>query len=1001
MTGLARLALALALAAGICGAAAAGPLGDFKHVRWAYGEGAPSRINAITQTTDGYLWIGGVEGLFRFDGVIFEPVGERPKGAGRLVVSALLGARDGALWVGLARGGGVAVYRNGRLADAGLPNPSRQVNDLAQDGAGGLWVARGGRTSNTLARYWRGRWREFGPASGLPAQEVWRLLAARDGALWAALSDRVMVLRPGAERFEDVGVSTSPRASLSQDPRGRVWLTDATGVRLLSDSAKGRRFGLAARSPVGQVGGVWTIIGEAGDLWGATWNEGVFRLADPAAALADPGAGPASLQTYTAGDGLTSEQTRAVFQDREGNIWVGTELGLDMFRPASVIVEPGVPANSPTSYRMAAADDGVVYIADASALYAIRPGAAPSRVMRTGSPAQALCAGSDGAVWVALADRMLRIGDGHATETPTPPSTRALGCAQDGAGRLWMPALEQGLFRWEKGAWRRWPAEGGEAGLPANAAVDPSGKAAVVFRRRPPAPAGELFTPVFAERFGVGGVEGLAEGRDGLFVGGAKGLARLSNGQVRTLSAERYPWLASVNGLVQTPAGDTWTIGDAGIVRMSTEDLGRAFDSGGALPHRVFDFRDGLNSFVQKAPGAQVAVGGDGRVWFLTRRNVVRIDPARLAVNRLAPPVHIRAVSAGSRRFADPASAVLPAGATSVTIDYTAPSLSAPDRVRFRYRLQGVDRGWVEAGARRSALYAGLGPGRYRFQVTAMNNDGVWNPSGASVELRIPPTLLQSWWFRGALAALAALALWLGLRWRVRAETAAAVARLSERQAERVRIARELHDTLLQGFQGLLVRFQVVANAMAEGDPAKPMMDSVLDRADEILVEGRDRVRDLRTEEDSASPLTRQLERLAYELERDYAIPIDIRASGLAEPLNVDAHREILAIAREALTNACRHSRAQEIVCELTATGRKLVLECRDDGVGIDPALLRAGGRDGHWGLRGMEERTRQLGATLKIASAPGGTLVRLVVPMRVARLRPSKGRRRRFGGEA
>ncbi len=401
--------------------------------------------------------------------------------------------------------------------------------------------------------------------------------------------------------------------------------------------------------------------------------------------------------------------------------------------------------------------------------------------------------------------------------------------------------------------------------------------------------------------------------------------------------------LASVNGLAQTPDGDTWTIGDAGIVRVRTDALERAFAGAAALPYRLFDFRDGLNSFAQKAPGAQAAVGGDGRVWFLTRRNVVRIDPARLPVNTVPPPVRIRAVSAEGRRYDSPRELELPAGTTNLTVSYTAPSLAEPSRVRFRYRLEGVDRGWVEAGPRRNALYVNLGPGRYRFRAIAMNNDGVWNTQGAAVDMRIPPTLLQTWWFRVFLALVAGGLLWLAVRWRVRAATAAARRASTSARPSGCGSRANCTTPLLQGFHGLLMRFQVVADRIPADQPARDMMETELDRAEAILVEGRDRVRGLREEQDAGSPLIVELERLAYELERDNGASVDVRESGPAEPLNVDAHREIFAIAREALLNAARHAQATTIVCELIFSRRRLVLECRDDGVGIPTAVLREG----------------------------------------------------------
>lgn len=980
----------LAIAAAALGAPSAAaapppPLSDYRHVRWDVAEGAPSRINTITQSVDGYLWIGGVEGLMRFDGVTFERILAREAGLHRMVVSALAAAPDGAVWVGLARGGGVAVWRGGAVTSAAMPNPSREVNDIAIDRGGGVWVARGGRTRDTVALYADGRWRELGAADGLPEQQAWQILPARDGAIWLVLSETVLVRRPGAVRFEPTGLRTTPRASLAEDATGRLWLSDAKGVRRVT--ARGPTGPVYPRSS--PVGGVRTLVDRSGSLWGAALNGGLFRIPEPGRT--------AALESLRAADGLTSDQARPIFEDREGSIWIGTELGLDMLRPASVVSERRIPANSPTSYRLAVTRTGVVYVGDAESVYAVRPHAEPRVVLRTGSPVEALCPALAGGVWAVLADSVARVDTGLVERRGKPSGVIAQACAEDGEGRLWLPALADGLHVWSAG---RWTTAADGAALPAAAVVAPWGAPAVAYRAAPStsSPEGAPIA-VFAQRFGVGGVEGLFPGLDALYVGGGEGLARLRGGELRRLKASDYPWLASVNGLVQTGSGETWTIGDAGIVRMASGDLGRAFARGGPLPHRLFDYRDGLGSFVQKAAGDQVAVGGDGRLWFLTRGSVVRIDPMRLTLNPVPPPVRIRTVSTGGRSYPASPRVRLPPGSTNLSIAYTALSFVEPSRVRFRYRLEGVDTAWLDPGARRSALYVNLGPGRYRFQVLAANGDGVWNRTGDTVEIEIPPTLLETWWFRTLLGLTALAGLWLAVRWRIRAATAAAEARLSERQAERLRIARELHDTLLQGVQGLLIRFQVVANAIPAEQPAKRMMEDVLDRTEEILIEGRDRVRDLRAEQDAGSQLVVELRELAYELERDHGTTINVSASGVVEPLCVDAHREVAAIAREALLNAVRHSGASTIECELDFSRRRLILEVRDNGAGLPPEVLRQGGRDGHWGLRGMSERARLVGGQLRIRSDARGVVVRLTAPMRLLRVPAPKSWWRRWLG--
>lgn len=959
------------------------PLVEYKHIGWSMEEGAPGRINAIAQTTNGYLWLGGVEGLFRFDGVTFEPIRQVGGDGERLVVSDVLGARSGDLWVGLARGGGVAVYRGGVLADAHMPNPSREVNDIAEDREGAIWVARGGRSRDTLARYAQGRWEEIGADWGLPQQPVWEMLFGRDGTMWVVLNDTIVRRRPGARRFEPTGERVSRRAALAEDRQGQIWVSDGRGTRTLR-AAAGARWLVRRYDHAEEVGGSKLLFDRRGDLWSTTWTDGVFQIAAPDAA---PGAS-GTIAAFQARDGLTSDQTHAVFEDREGNVWIGTELGLDMLRPAAAIVETGIPANSPRSYRIAAAADGSVFVADATTVYRIAPGERPRAVFRTApETAGALCAAQGEGLWVTLGARIVQIAaDGRQMRVLAKPAgVSAYGCAEDRLGRLWLPGLERGLFWHENARWHRWPGLSATAGLPANAAIDGSGAAAILFRADAPMPVQTPFTPLFRDRLGIGGLEGVLPGRAALYVSGAQGMARIGQGRVQRLPASRYPLLASINGMVQTAGGDSWTIGDAGILRIATAALDRAFATpGAALPYQLFDFRDGMNSFAQKSPGAQVAEGGDGRLWFLTRRNVLRIDPARLERNTAPPPVAIRAVTAGNRRYRDPSAITLPAGTTSLSIAYTALSLSVPSRVRFRYRLEGVDSDWIDPGTRRDAVYSGLHPGTFHFRVIAANNDGVWNRAGTTLTLTIPPTFFQTWLFRGVCLIGLGLFVWGLYSLRLRQVAEQIRGRLEARVAERERIARELHDTLLQSVQGLMLRFQSVADQIAESHPARPMIDRALERADQMLVEGRDRVRDLRAAD------RRSLDVILTEIAREQpftaSTQVEVVSEGMARPIQPVILDEIVRIAGEALFNAALHAKANHVQVRIAHGRNRLSVSFRDDGVGIDAERLVRAGREGHFGLIGMHERARKVGATLTLDStAEFGTTVTFSLPAAVA----------------
>lgn len=964
------LPLVLAGTAGAMGASLPEALLAFKHDAWSVDRGAPSRINSIAQTPDGFLWIGSVEGLFRFDGVSFEAVDLDRPDAQRLVVSSLRVARSGELWVGLARSRGVAVFRDGRLVDAGMPNPSREVNDIEEDAEGGIWIARGGRSDRTLARFHRGVWQELADDSGLPAQPAWDLHAARDGTLWVVLSNTLAYRRPGDTRFTPTGPAITPRASLAEDGQGRLWISDARGTRAL-DGPAGPDTVFAHPNP---IGGTRLLFDRQGDLWTTTWNRGVVRIRAPGQPPAAPLRDGERVASLDASAGLSSDLTRALFQDREGNLWVGTELGLDQLRPASLVVEPAIPVNSPTSYRLAASRDGTVYVADATALYVIAPGQPPRRVLANDSAAEALCAAGDSGVWLFLADRVLQVTGGSVRRLPKPAGTTAYGCAEDAQGRLWMPGLDQGLHWLQDGRWQRWVEASPSPSLPANAVQDGDGRVAVLFRGR--TPQGEL--PVRALQTAharVGGIEGLLPTGAGLLVSGSRGLAlaEAPSASAPMLAMSHYPWAASINGLVQTRDGDTWAIGDAGILRLRSADLAAALERPGAnLVPRILHFPDGLNSFVQKAPGPQIVVGGDGRVWFLTRRNVMRVEPAALVPNALQAPVRVRSVQAGERTFDAAPSIELPAGTTAMRVSFTALSLSVPARVQFRHRLVGGDGRWSEPSPQRSALLTDLHPGRYRFEVRASNNDGLWSDEAATVTLVIPPTFTQSLGFKLAAGLLAALLLYALYLARVRQILVRMRERSEERSRERERIARDMHDTLLQSVQGLILRFQSVADRLQGDPPTRQAMNQALDRAEAVLVEGRDRLQGLRRIE--AGDLEDAVRRLIAEQPFPAATEVRVASHGPRRSLRAEVFDEILCIVGEALFNAARHSGGSEIAVELRYGKRWFEVQVRDNGVGVSEHKAELAGRSGHFGMLGMRERAERIGAQFRIDghSSPG-----------------------------
>ena len=1002
-TGFARIGCAALLVAAVL----AGPVlaldpqravSQYKHTRWTVEDGAPGSIEALAQTPDGYLWLGTPLGLYRFDGVNFEPM-RPPRPAYSMAdrVVSLMVTRSGALWAGY-ESGGIAVYERGGFRLIHDPKIFRAVTIRMAEGRDGtIWAA----TTNPkahLARFANGAWRSADDTTGLPDEDLSDILVARDGTVWGATNHIVARLSPGEARFKVVRSDLGDGVGLAQDGRGRIWASDNRGTRVIDGVGPAYRH--ASHSRVTRI-----VIDRDQNLWGAQHPDGVFRIRTVEAGRSSPPA----LEAFSAAQGLSSAMAYAVLEDREGNLWAATIRGLDRFRPASLVPEPAVPVSSPYGYVVFADARGVVYVSDSTTLYRALPGEPLTAFVRGLGPVSTMCDAPDGGLWVGLGDRFVQLRDGKVTPAPRPdfPNLHASACARDAHGVLWAAGFMAGLLRYDGHAWSASLPKPLGLAITALASdwrgriVADGGRGAVLVDG---ADIRTIKTPPRPMR---GGTMPMADGPLGVLSGSDRGLTRFQDDRTQFISRDRFPFLGLSHGLAQTER-ETWLLGAAGLVRMQNADLERAFqDPKAPLPARIFDLKDGLPGPASYKYRADLAIGGDGRIWIATTTGIAWLDPARLPINTAPPPVTIRAIVVDGVRTESPASLVLPKGAKTVEIDYAALSLTIPERVRFRYRLEGVDADWVDAGARRQAFYTNLKPGKYVFRVRAANNDDVWNEQGASVALDLPPTLFQSRLFLLLCAAAAVGMLAAAYHWRMRRLSQRLQAGLRERMAERERIARELHDTLLQGVQGLILKFQSATRQVPPELPARDQLEQALDRAEDVVVEARDRVRSLRA--DAADDLVATLKEVAETMRSPGSAETMVIAQGRAKDLHPLVADEIERVVVEALFNAHRHGCATRIDVVVAFEPRRLRVSIHDDGVGVDPAVLEAGGREGHFGLAGMRERARKVCGVLTIRSAPGrGTEVELVAPGNVAyATRPARRRawlnwrRRTAGGEA
>jgi signal transduction histidine kinase/ligand-binding sensor domain-containing protein len=733
-----------------------------------------------------------------------------------------------------------------------------------------------------------------------------------------------------------------------------------------------------------------------GGLWIGTFDQGIVHLHQ------------GRKDALTSLDGLSGENVFSLFEDHEGNIWTATSGGLDRFRELAVptfSVGQGLPSGSLVSVLVARDesiwlggnpltkwDHGQITVYEPRAR-SRASGSAPGRdAVVSGLPdrfAAPLLEDHRGRIWVTTREEFGYLENDRYTRIRDIPGMPIESIAEDGAGNLWIANREGALVRLSPSyAVAQFP-------LAKLGHQDPVLSA-------DPAKAGlwlgfydggiahwrdgqvrESFTAT--DGLGGGRVNNLRFDPDGaLWAATDGGLSRLQNGRIATLTENNGLPCNSVHWSIKDDDRSLWLFTPCGLLRLARPELEAwVADPSRAVKAAVFDSSDGVQSRSSASAYSPVAKSSDGKLWFATADGVSIVDPHRLAFNNLRPPVRVERIIANRKAYDLNAGLRLPPLIHDLQIDYTALSLVEPEKIRFRYKLEGKDPDWQDAGDRRQAFYNDLPPRHYRFRVIACNNSGVWNEAGASFDFSIAPAYYQTTWFRVSCGA-AFLALLGGLyRLRVRRLAREFNVRLETRVHERTRIARELHDTLLQSFQGVLMKFSVAAGMIRDRPgEAEALLDTAVEQARTAITEGRDAVQGLRSSTVVMNDLARAVGVVGEGLAGPSGPAFRVQVDGDSRDLEPLVRDEIHRVACEAVRNAFKHAGAQRIDVELRYDKRQFRLRVRDDGKGIDQAVLNGSGREGHFGLPGMQERARVVGGKLAVFSRPGaGTEVELTIP--------------------
>jgi signal transduction histidine kinase/streptogramin lyase len=986
-------------------------LTQYIHSAWTSRDGsAPHGGYAITQTSDGFLWF--ISGdMMTFDGVRFNPwdgppnygsISTHDTGFGQIVNA--FADHNGGLWVFGLRG---IVHIRGRTVTSQFDLEGlRNLQSVTEDKDGSIWLVRGNNnvSDEPLCHVSDRALKCFGKADGIPISPINSILADGKGGFWLGAQTALVHWHDGtAETYPIEGLKFNTGqpgiAALARGPDGVLWV----GIRT---AGPGRGLGRLINGVfepfvMGSFDGTKVpvhsmIFDRDGNLWVGTTGQGLFRIYGN------------RVDHYGRTEGLSSDTVDAVLEDHEGILWAAEPGGIDKFRDppvASFSSFEGLGNDRPMG--VLASKDGTIWVANTGSLDHIQKNGAVSSIRAgsglPGNQVAAMLEDSSGNMWVGVDDglflfkndrfrglpqrnhkplglvvgmaedidgniwaecagspgRLVRIRDFEVREEFTPPQIpTGRTIAADPHGGIWIGTLNGDLALFRHGILKTFPL---------NAKGDP-----------------------FIRQI-------IADADGSVLAGSADGLVGLWQGKVQRMTTKNGLPCNFVTSFIEDGEKRWWLYTDCGIVEFPDSELHRWWANPETIVQtHIYDEMDGAQAGRPEYNSGALSL--DGRVWFASGVWVQMVDPSRVSLKAPPAQTYIESVIVDRKESLATENLRFPPHPRDLQINYTSPTFLVPQKVKFRYRLDPYDRGWKDAGTRRQAFYTNLPPGKYSFRVIAANSDGVWNETAAKLDFSVAPAYYQTNWFRALCAVFFLALLWAAYEFRVRQLNQQFEMMLDARVAERTRIARDLHDTLLQSFHGLLFRFQAVRNMLPKRpEQAIEALDSAIVRAEQALDEGRRSIQALRPGS-ADSELDQMLISTAEELASSHrnetdAPRFEVIVEGERRALAPMVNDETLRIARELLRNAFQHARAHQIEAEIRYDADVFRLIVRDDGKGIDSKILKDGGRPGHWGLPGVHERAREISASLEFWSEIGaGTEVRLTIPATIAYGRPRSG---------
>jgi signal transduction histidine kinase/ligand-binding sensor domain-containing protein len=970
-------------------------ISQYAHTVWRVQDGFPHGPHMITQTSDGYIWIA-VNGLLRFDGVTLTPVLPQksfPTDAG---INWLLGGRDGSLWMGTYRG----LYRLKDGEAFSTPITRGGVESILEDRDGAIWVTRTRvrGIEGSLCRIVGNDAKCYAKdkSDGNPASFATSLAEDSSGDIWFGCQ---MLCRRNGNSISHYMQEQMDHPSgdgvvaLAAGAAGSVWVAmdgvaPELGVRHYSNGSFMSYVvpgfdGATIRAAI-------LLLDRNQTLWVGTESQGLYHIHDGHA------------DHYGAAQGLTGERVNSIYEDREGNLWITTDKGVDLFRDIPVLSfssTEGLNGGSEVSAVIARKDNSL-WVGLKGALAIIRPDSVSLTTMADGRPIQdvyALFGDHSDQVWLGINTTVMVYQLGKFFEIKGQDGSRldrigkVFSFSEDIDGNIWAIAYDDPkhishLLRIRD---RRVQEDIDLSSLVPHAhflGADPAGGiwigtgdgklahfqngvATIVSNGRSGASAVMMFS-FSVDSAGI------------VWAGTSEGLYRWDHGALSIMDSHNGLPCSGITAALKDASGSLWLDAKCGYMRIPAADLANwTAHPEAQVTMTTLAALDGADpGWNAERIQPSAARTPDGRLWFVGLSSLQMIDPGRSYKNSTPPPVHVEGLVADGKSYSLASPITLPPLSRDLHIDYTALSFVMQQRMGFRYILEGRDKGWQDPGLRRQAFYSDLRPGSYRFRVIASNNDGVWNETGATLDFKVAAAWYQTIWFRSLCFVAGALLLWAIYRLRVRQIAGAMKARFDERLAERTRIARDLHDTFLQTIQGS----KLVADDALSTPTDLPRMRQAVEKLSAWLgratEEGRAVLNSLRTSTTEVNDLAGGFRRALDECQIHSSMEVSLQLWGQIQEMHPIVRDEVYRIGYEAIRNACVHSHATQLKVELSYA-QDLSLRVCDNGVGIDSDIVHRG-KPGHFGLQSMRERAERIMGKFSIESTAGfGTAITLAVP--------------------